>query len=94
MKEKLLSILPKMQRFAQTLTGSRDDADNLVQRACERFLRNPETPDKVARLENWMYRVIHNAWIDENRSMRAKLSEPLDEAIEVAGENGEHDGKV
>jgi RNA polymerase sigma-70 factor (ECF subfamily) len=62
----------------------------LVQQACERLLRKPEAYDGILCLESWMYRVINNAWIDENRSMRAKLSEPLDEAIEVAGENGEH----
>jgi RNA polymerase sigma-70 factor, ECF subfamily len=88
-KEKLLSILPKMQRFAHTLTGSRDDADNLVQRACERFLRNPETPDKVARLENWMYRVIHNAWIDERRSMPTKYPNPLEADGEFAAKGRE-----
>jgi RNA polymerase sigma-70 factor (ECF subfamily) len=89
-KERLVSILPKMQRFAHTLTGSRDDADNLVQRACERFLRTPETPDKVARLENWMYRVIHNAWVDENRSMPTKYPDPLETDGEIAGKGGGH----
>ena len=37
-----------------------------------------------------MYKVIHNAWIDEKRSMRNKLSEPIEAGLEVAGENGEH----
>jgi RNA polymerase sigma-70 factor (ECF subfamily) len=89
-KEKLLSILPKMQRFAQTLAGSRDDADNLVQMACERFLRNAEKPVKVARLESWMYRVIHNAWIDENRSMPTKYPDPLETDGEIVGKGGGH----
>jgi RNA polymerase sigma-70 factor (ECF subfamily) len=89
-KEQLLSILPKMQRFARTLTGSRDDADDLVQQACERFLRKPESSNSVTCLESWMYRVIHNAWIDEKRSMRTKISDPLEAGLDVAGENGEH----
>jgi RNA polymerase sigma-70 factor, ECF subfamily len=89
-KEKLVSILPKMQRFARVLTGSRDAADDLVQQACERFLRKPEISDGVMCLESWMYRVIHNAWIDEKRSMRTKLSDPLEASAEIVGENGEH----
>jgi RNA polymerase sigma-70 factor (ECF subfamily) len=89
-KEKLVSILPKMQRFARALTGSRDAADDLVQQACERFLRKPETSDGIVCLESWMYRVINNAWIDEKRSMRTKLSDPLEAGAEIVGENGEH----
>ena len=90
MKEKLITILPKLQRFARVLTGSRDAADDLVQQACERLLRKPEAYDGILCLESWMYRVIHNAWIDEKRSMRNKLSDPIEAGLEVAGENGEH----
>jgi RNA polymerase sigma-70 factor, ECF subfamily len=89
-KEKLITILPKLQRFARVLTGSRDAADDLVQQACERLLRKPEAYDGILCLESWMYRVIHNAWIDEKRSMRNKLSEPIEAGLEIAGENGEH----
>jgi RNA polymerase sigma-70 factor, ECF subfamily len=89
-KEKLLTILPKLQRFARVLTGSRDAADDLVQQACERLLKKPEAFDGILCLESWMYRVIHNAWIDEKRSMRNKLSEPIEAGLEIAGENGEH----
>lgn len=90
MKEKLITILPKLQRFARVLSGSKDAADDLVQQACERLLRKPEAYDGILCLESWMYRVIHNAWIDEKRSMRNKLSEPIGSGLEVAGENGEH----
>jgi RNA polymerase sigma-70 factor, ECF subfamily len=89
-KEKLITILPKLQRFARVLTGSRDAADDLVQQACERLLKKPEAFDGILCLESWMYRVIHNAWIDEKRSMRNKLSEPIEAGLEIAGENGEH----
>jgi RNA polymerase sigma-70 factor, ECF subfamily len=89
-KEKLIVILPKLQRFARVLTGSRDAADDLVQQACERLLRKPEVYDGILCLESWMYRVIHNAWINEKRSMRNKLSEPIEAGLEIAGENGEH----
>jgi RNA polymerase sigma-70 factor (ECF subfamily) len=89
-KENLVTILPKLQRFARALAGSRDAGDDLVQQACERFLRKPETSDGIVSLESWMYRVIHNAWIDEKRSMRTRLSEPLEADAEFVGENGEH----
>jgi len=88
-RDKLVSILPKLQRFARTLTGSSDAADDLVQQACERLLRKPEAYDGILCLESWMYRVIHNAWIDEKRSMRNKVSEPMEAGLEIPGENGE-----
>lgn len=89
MRDKIVAILPKLQRFARVLTGSRDAGDELVQRACERLLRKPEAYDGILCLESWMYRVINNAWIDEKRSARNKLSDPIEAGLEIVGENGE-----
>jgi RNA polymerase sigma-70 factor (ECF subfamily) len=89
-KEKLTTILPKLQRFARALTGSGDDADDLVQQACERLLSKPEAYDGILSLESWMYRTIHNAWIDEKRSMRRKYTDTIDACGDIAGEDGEH----
>jgi len=89
-KHRLDAILPKLQRFARVLTGSKDAGDELVQQACERLLRRPDAYDGILSLENWMYRVINNTWIDEKRSMHTKLSEPLDSAAEIAGVDDQH----
>ena len=67
-QRQLIELLPRLRRFARTLTGSLADADDLVQTAIERALarRNQWTPG--TRLDWWTMRILKNAWIDETRT--------------------------
>ena len=87
---RLVSILPRLRRFAQSLTGAREEAEDLVQTACERALRGPIVWDPDTPLEHLMFRVIRNLWIDGiRRSKAAGRHEPIDgEALDLAGEDG------
>jgi RNA polymerase sigma-70 factor (ECF subfamily) len=40
--DQLLALLPKLRRFARTLTGSVDEGDDVVQSACERALERAD----------------------------------------------------
>lgn len=62
----MLEALPRIRRFACSLTGNRDDGDDLLQSTAERVLEHgvPEGVD----LSRWMFRVCRNLWIDEIRS--------------------------
>lgn len=66
MHEALLEVLPRVRRFACSLTGNRDDGDDLLQSTVERVL-DRGVPDGVD-LTPWMFRVCRNLWIDEIRS--------------------------
>lgn len=79
----IASLLPRMRRFARSLTYHREDADDLVQIAMERALGRSEQYTPGTRLDSWMFRIIKNAWIDEVRS-RARRDELF--APEEAGE--------
>ena len=67
-KTDMVALLPRLRRFAFSLSRSLDDADDLVQIACERALarRSQFTPD--TRLDSWMYRIVQNAWFDQQRA--------------------------
>lgn len=65
-QEALLEALPRVRRFACSLTGNREDADDLLQSTVERVL-DRGVPDE-ADLLRWMFRVCRNLWIDELRS--------------------------
>jgi RNA polymerase sigma-70 factor (ECF subfamily) len=77
----MLEVLPRVRRFALSLTGNRDDADDLLQSTVERVLGRgvPEGADVL----RWMFRVARNLWIDEVRSRSVRLvaadREPDDE---------------
>jgi RNA polymerase sigma-70 factor (ECF subfamily) len=54
------------------LAGNLDDADDLVQTACERAIRNIDQWQSGTRLDSWMYRIIQTAWIDLVRSRQTR----------------------
>lgn len=82
----IASLLPRMRRFARSLTYHREDADDLVQIAMERALGRSEQYAPGTRLDSWIFRIIKNAWIDEVRS-RARR-----DALFAPEEAGEHVG--
>src|SRR5262245_56658670 len=97
-KAELVSLLPRLRRFAYGLTGSLDDGDDLVQSACERALRRLDQFQPGTRLDSWMYRIVQNVWIDQRRARRARpesAMEPADlAALAVGDAEREMDGRL
>ncbi len=71
MKEQLTTLIPAIRRFAYSLTGSRDDADDLLQNTLMRVL-DRDVPEDVELLK-WCFRVCRNLWIDDYRARRTRL---------------------
>lgn len=91
-ERELLELLPRLRRFARSLTRDPDDADDVCQVALERALKSREQWQSGTRLDSWMYRIIRNCWIDEvrSRTRRAKTFVP-EEAGEAVGTDGHLD---
>lgn len=85
----IAALLPRLRRFARTLTYHREDADDLVQIAVERALNRSAQWEAGTRLDSWIFRIMKNAWIDEVRSRmrRDRLFAP-EEAGEHVGDEG------
>ena len=81
----IIALLPRLRRFARTLTRTAHDADDLVQITVERALTRLDQWKPDSRLESWMFGIMKNAWIDEVRSRgrRNRIFVPAE-----AGENG------
>lgn len=93
LREALAALLPRLRRFARTVTRHREDADDLVQVAVERALRRLDQFEPGTRLDSWMFRIMQNAWIDEVRARSRRDEVPADETLdETAGadETGRH----
>ncbi|MCU0957431.1 MAG: RNA polymerase sigma factor [Hydrogenophaga sp.] len=89
-REELVQLLPRLRRFAYGLTGQRDDADDLVQAACERALERSDQWEPGTRLDSWMYRIIQNLWFDRLRSRKVR-GDPVDmEDIEPQADEHAH----
>ena len=72
-KADLVQMLPRLRRFALTLTRNRDDADDLVQTAVERAISRSTQWQVGSRLDSWVYTMMRNLWVSELRSRRVRL---------------------
>jgi RNA polymerase sigma-70 factor (ECF subfamily) len=85
LRGELAALLPRLRRFAHTLTRNPHDADDLVQLSLERALMRLDQFKRGTKLESWMFGIVRNAWIDEIRvrSRRAHLFVPEEQAEHV-----------
>lgn len=68
----LVTLVPRMRRFAYALTGSIDQGDDLVQGACERALKNATQFQPGTRMDSWVFRIIQNLWLDDRRRRQVR----------------------
>lgn len=68
LRGELVGLIPRLRRFARSLTRHAHDADDLVQLALERALGKLDSWQPGSRLDSWMFTITRNAWIDETRS--------------------------
>lgn len=94
MKSELIAMLPRLRRFARSLTRSVTEADDLVQEACLRALSRSDQWDPAQPLDRWVFRITRNLWISEIRKRGVRMGQgqvPVEEASEpVTPETGEH----
>jgi RNA polymerase sigma-70 factor (ECF subfamily) len=68
LRAELVELLPRLRRFARVLARDAHDADDLVQTAVERALAHAGQLRADAPLAGWMFGILRNAWIDEQRA--------------------------
>ena len=87
--QQLVALLPRLRRFAYSLTGSRDDGDDIVQSACERALSRLHQWQPGTRLDSWMFRIIQTTWIDRLRAKRVRGEDVDQDTVEtLVGDDG------
>jgi RNA polymerase sigma-70 factor (ECF subfamily) len=85
----LVALLPRLRRFARSLTGQADDADDLVQAAIERALRSQSLWEPGTRLDAWIFRIMRNLWIDQIRHRKVSGDRAtLQDAEQLSGSDG------
>lgn len=88
----MVALHPRLRRFAFGLTGSADEADDLVQAAFERALTRLHQWQPGTRLDSWMYRIVHSIRINRLKAERVRGShlERVDPDSQT-GSDGRHD---
>lgn len=71
----IVAVLPRVRRFALSLCRSAEEADDLVQSACERALAGADGFVPGTRVDSWLYRIVRNLWYDRLRRSRTRGTE-------------------
>jgi RNA polymerase sigma-70 factor (ECF subfamily) len=81
----LVTLLPRLRRFARALTRNPHDADDLVQVALERALARAHQLRPDAALAAWVFGILRHAWIDElrARARRERVFAPEESGLHV-----------
>lgn len=91
----VLALLPRLRRFAVSLSRDAADGDDLCQMTIERALNARDQWTRGSRLDSWMYRIMRNIWVDEVRA-RARRGQTFvteDAGLEV-GAPGDQETRV
>jgi RNA polymerase sigma-70 factor (ECF subfamily) len=81
-KAELLSLLPRLRRYALAKAGTSEGADDLVQATCERAWRARDQWTPGTRMDYWTFRIMKNLYIDEIRAASARGIDAGPEALE------------
>lgn len=86
LRQDMIALLPRLRRFARTLTRSVPEADELVQEVCLKALDKATQWDPAQPLDRWLFRIARNHWISEIRKRKVRMGEgqiPAEEATEL-----------
>jgi len=91
-RAEMTGLLPRLRRFAIALTGTVADGDDLVQDTVERALKNLHQWEVGTRLDNWMFRIARNRFLDTRRAARREglvMQDVPEEVSNVVAFDGE-----
>jgi len=83
-RDELVALLPRLRRYALSLTGSLPDAEDLLHSTVEKALSKADQFREGTDLDRWMFRICKNLWLDEWR--HRKVIGPTVDASEAQHE--------
>lgn len=78
----MLACLPRLRRYARTLTGERSSADDLVQDTLERAWQKLHQWQRGSDMRPWLFAIMHNLFVDQRRRPELDTVELEPEALE------------
>jgi RNA polymerase sigma-70 factor (ECF subfamily) len=72
--------IPRLRRFALSLAGDPDAADDLVQDCLERAIRKRHLWRRYGSIRGWLYRILYNVFLNQaSRRRKARLEVDVEE---------------
>lgn len=89
LRNQLAGLLPRLRRFAFSLTRNSDSCNDLVQETCLRALSKADLWQEGTRLDSWLFRIAQNIWLDRKRAEKSRGETiDMDEILGLAGADG------
>lgn len=82
-RRQIVALLPRLRRLACALCSNQDEADDIVQSACEKALTRLDQFEPGTRLDSWMFRIVQTTFIDQRRSRRRRNADPLEDGTDA-----------
>lgn len=90
-RAQIISLLPRLRRFASGLTHDGHMADDLVQTACLKALERWHQYQADTSLASWMFRIVQTTWLDDHRTRQRQKTDTdtdTDALPDIEGEDG------
>ncbi|MBX2880206.1 MAG: RNA polymerase sigma factor [Granulosicoccus sp.] len=71
-RDELVQLIPRLRRYAYSLTGSTPDGDDLVQVTLERSMSREHQFKGNSGLQGWVFSVLRSCWSNELRSRKVR----------------------
>lgn len=81
LRKEIVTVIPRMRRFARGLAGNSADADDLVQVALEKALTRLHQFQPGTRLDSWLFRILQTSFLDARRKAARSGEEQDMEAL-------------
>lgn len=78
-RQDLAALLPRLRRFAITLSGSADVAEDLLHNTAEKAIRSVHVYDPARRLDSWLFKIMQNTWFDMRKDNCKRGYQQLDD---------------
>jgi RNA polymerase sigma-70 factor (ECF subfamily) len=89
-RREFVALLPRLRRFALTLSTSVEDADELVRAACSRAIIKGQCPTDDNPSASWLFQLIRRVSADMAKKRKSKAREPVGETGDKPGTEQQH----
>ena len=93
-KKELTALLPRLARYARVLTPSQHDADDLLQKSCERALSRWQQLDSTKNMDRWVFTIMNSVWKNEIRSIAIRQGQGFVSTDELDSPKTSPDGHI
>lgn len=94
LQDAIVPYIPLLRRYAQGLTRDPEAADDLVQDALLRAMEKRHLWKPGSNLRAWLYRILHNTFINNQRRAKIRRTEPIEDHEPSAGRAAHQDNEM